>query len=189
MDDPEDFDAHLDEVLIGGRERREIVVVAHDPRWVERFERESARIAVALGDQALAVHHVGSTAVSGLAAKPIVDIVLVVRSPDDERSYVPLLESVGYELRVREDDHRMLRTPGKDVHVHCWSSSADVERHLLFRDWLRHDESDRARYGRLKSVLAQRDWPDMNHYARAKSDLVAEVMARATTWDRAGRPS
>jgi GrpB-like predicted nucleotidyltransferase (UPF0157 family) len=189
MDDPEDFDAHLEVALIGGRERREIVVVAYDPRWVERFEGERDRISAALGDQVVAVHHVGSTAVPGLVAKPIIDIVLVVRNPDGESSYVPSLESAGYELRVREEDHRMLRTPAKDVHVHCWSSAEDVGRHLLFRDWLRNDESDRARYGRLKTVLAGRDWPDMNHYARAKSELVAEVMARAAAWERAGRPT
>lgn len=188
MDEADDFDAHLRHVLIGGMERREILVVPYDPRWPERYETERGRIVDALEDRVVAVHHVGSTAVPGLAAKPIIDIVLEVRDPDDEETYLPALLAVGYELRVREPDHRMLRTSAKDVHIHCWSDPQDVERHLVFRDWLRHDEPDRARYGQLKQTLAQHEWPDMNHYARAKSDLVAEVTSRALAWDRAGRP-
>lgn len=188
MGDADDFDAHLREVLIGGTEQREIVVVPYDPGWPERYAAERTRIRDALDDQVVAVHHVGSTAVPGLAAKPIIDIILEVREPNDEQTYVPYLEAVGYELRVREPDHRMLRSATKDVHIHCWSDPEDVERHLVFRDWLRHDEPDRARYGQLKEALAEQDWPDMNHYARAKSDLVAELTERGLAWARAGRP-
>jgi len=182
------FDAHLREVLVGGMERREILVVPYDPGWPERYASEARRVAHALGDQMLAVHHVGSTAVEGLAAKAIIDIVVEVREPNDEATYVPLLEAVGYEVRVREPDHRMLRTRERDVHLHCWSDPDDVARHLVFRDWLRHDDADRARYEQLKQSLAGREWRDMNHYASAKSALVAELTARGLAWDRAGRP-
>ena len=93
-------------------------------------------IGKALGNAALRIEHIGSTSVPGLAAKPIVDILLVVENSGDETSYLPRLEEAGYELRVREPDfheHRMLRTPTRDVHVHVYSpSSPEIERCLVF---------------------------------------------------------
>lgn len=96
---------------------------------------------------ALSVEHVGSTSVPGLAAKPIVDILLVVEDSGEEVSYLPALEEAGYVLRVREpdfDEHRMFRTPQKDVHVHIFSTgSKEIRRLLLLRDHLREDQEDR----------------------------------------------
>jgi GrpB-like predicted nucleotidyltransferase (UPF0157 family) len=76
----------------------------------------------------------------------------------------------------------MLRTPERDVHLHLWTDPADERRHLVFRDWLRVDAADRARYERTKRELATHEWPDMNGYADAKSDVVAEILARAEAW-------
>lgn len=170
--------AYLDEVLIGGREKREIVIVDYDSAWPARFERERERIQSALGSTALRVEHFGSTAVPGLAAKPIVDILVLVDDPEDDSRLVPAMASAGYELRVREPGHRMFRTPSRDVHVHFWTQS-EVGRHLRFRDRLRASEEDRAAYERLKRELAERDWGDMNDYADAKSDLIAQILLRA----------
>jgi GrpB-like predicted nucleotidyltransferase (UPF0157 family) len=174
-------DDPLDGVLIGGRERREIVIVDHDPRWAERYEHERARVVAALGSRALAVEHIGSTSVPGLAAKPIIDIDLTVADVDDEDAYVPDLVAAGYVLRVREPDHRMLRTPERDVHLHVCAPGSDWEtRHLVFRDWLRTHPADRQRYEDVKRELAARQWDDTNDYADAKTDIVADIMARAT---------
>jgi GrpB-like predicted nucleotidyltransferase (UPF0157 family) len=77
----------------------------------------------------------------------------------------------------------MVRTPERDVHVHLWrAESDDVRRHLLFRDWLRVDPSDRALYERVKRELAARDWPDTNDYAEAKTEVIEAVTRRAETW-------
>ncbi|MGF0115203.1 GrpB family protein [Promicromonospora sp. Marseille-Q5078] len=169
--------------LIGGVEKREIVIVEPDPRWPARFERESARILAALGTAAVRVDHVGSTAVPGLPAKPIVDIDLSVPDVEDEGAYLPALLAAGYVLRVREPGHRLVRTPELDVQVHICPAGSDWERrHLLFRDRLRHDADDRAAYAALKRELAARDWPSMNHYADAKGGLIAEILARAEAW-------
>jgi GrpB-like predicted nucleotidyltransferase (UPF0157 family) len=178
MSDAE-FDAHLDAVLIGGREKRDIVVVPYDAAWPRRYERERERIEMAVGSELLAVHHIGSTSVEGLAAKPVIDIQLVVRHPANEQTYRPALEDAGYVLRVREPGHRMFRTPERDVHVHVWEDPADDERHLRFRDWLRQSPEDRAEYQALKEALATQEWPDVNYYARAKAGLIAEIMQRA----------
>ncbi|MFE6968549.1 GrpB family protein [Isoptericola sp. NPDC057653] len=169
--------------LVGGVERREIVLVEPDPAWPARFARERERIAAALGPVAVRIDHVGSTSVPGLAAKPIVDIDVSVPDVEDEDAYLPALLAAGYLLRVREPGHRLVRTPDLGVHVHVCSAGSDWERlHLLFRDRLRHDAGDRAAYAALKRELAAREWPSMNHYAEAKGELIAEITARAEAW-------
>ena len=178
------IEERLREVIIGEIESPAIVIADYDPAWQERFRREEARIRVALGEAALSVEHIGSTSVPGLAAKPIVDILLVVEDSADEASYVPALEGAGYVLRVREpdfDEHRMFRTPAKDVHVHVFSpGSAEIERYLLLRDQLRENEEDRELYARTKRGLASREWPSMQHYAEAKTEVIEGIIARAT---------
>jgi GrpB-like predicted nucleotidyltransferase (UPF0157 family) len=171
-------EAYLERVLIGGREKRDIVIADYDPSWPGRFEQERERIQSALGTTALQVEHIGSTAVPGLAAKPIIDILVLVEDPEDDSRLVPAMASAGYELRVREPGHRMFRTPSRDVHVHFWTQP-EVERHLSFRDRLRASEEDRAAYERLKRELARRDWRDMNDYADAKSGLIARILLGA----------
>ncbi|MBN9734154.1 GrpB family protein [Pseudonocardia sp. P1] len=169
--------------LIGGVEKRDIVVVPYDPGWPVRFEAERRRIVAAVGAVARRVDHVGSTAVPGLAAKPIVDIDLSVPDVDDEPSYLPALERAGYLLRVREPGHRLVRTAERDVHVHVCPAGSDWERrHLLFRDRLRADRRDRAAYAALKLDLAGREWADMNAYADAKGPLIADITRRAEGW-------
>jgi GrpB-like predicted nucleotidyltransferase (UPF0157 family) len=172
--------------LIGGQEKRDITIVAYDPAWPARFVTERDRIIAALGATARRVDHIGSTAVPSLAAKPIIDIDVSVSNPDDEATYVPALEQAGYHLRVRQPGHRMLRTADRGVHVHVCAEGSEWERrHLLFRDWLRNDETDRDAYADMKRELATRDWPDMNAYAAAKGALIAEITARAEEWARA----
>jgi GrpB-like predicted nucleotidyltransferase (UPF0157 family) len=179
------IEQRLREVIIGEIEPQNIVVVDYDPAWPERFRREEARIRSSLGEAALSVEHIGSTSVPGLAAKPIVDILLVVEDSGNEPSYVPALEAAGYVLRVREpdfDEHRMLRTPEKDVHLHVFSAgSPEIERYLLLRDHLRENEEDRRLYARTKRELASRDWPSMQHYAEAKTGVIEGIIARAAT--------
>lgn len=175
----DDLDAHLDVVLIGGREEREIQIVDYSEEWPRRFEAERQRIQGALGVTARRIEHIGSTAVPGLAAKAIVDVMVSVENPDEESTYVPHLERVGYVLRVREPGHRMLRAPARDVHVHVWPvGGEDERRHLVFRDRLRSNESDRADYERTKRELAGY-WRDMNHYAKAKGSVIERIMSRA----------
>ena len=167
-----------DDALVGGREPREIVIADYDPAWPVRFERERERIAHALGEAARAIEHIGSTAVPGLAGKPIVDVLVTVADPEDEDVVARLL-GAGYELRVREPGHRMVRTPALDVHVHVWAADdPEVTRLLRFRDRLREAPEDRAEYERLKRELAQREWGDMNEYADAKGPLIEAILAR-----------
>nr|WP_218860440.1 GrpB family protein [Petropleomorpha daqingensis] len=179
-------EAYLDRVLIGGREAAAITVVDYDERWPVRFGEIAERVRAAVGAAALGVEHIGSTSVPGLAAKPIVDVLLTVADVDDEAAYVPALESAGFVLRVREPAHRMVRTPARDVHVHVYEPGRpEVRDYLDLRDWLRVDAEDRALYAATKRVLARRRWSDMNDYADAKTEVIADILARARAW-RAG---
>ncbi len=145
--------------LIGGPEKRAVEVLDYRPEWPAHFAEERDRIVAALGTAAVRIDHVGSTAVPGLAAKPILDIDVSVVDVEDESSYVPALEAAGYVLRVREPGHRMLRTAALDVHVHICATDSDWERrHLIFRDWLRQSPGDRALYEATKRNLAKRQW-------------------------------
>lgn len=161
-----------------------IVIADYDPEWPQRFEREVAKIRGALGDRALLIEHTGSTAVPGLAAKPIIDVALVVADSADEETYVPALQRAGYVLRLREPDwyeHRMLRTPEKTVNLHVFSRGCvEVDRMVAFRDRLRTNESDRLLYERTKRELATRKWKYGQHYADAKTSVIQEIIARAS---------
>ncbi len=169
--------------LLGGPEKRTIGVEPYRRTWAETFEEHRHRISETLGPAAQRVDHIGSTAVSGLAAKPIIDIQISVPDVEDESSYLESLVAAGYRLRVRERGHRMFRTPELDVHVHICDAGGDWERrHLLLRDWLRHSQDDREAYAALKLRLQQQDWETMNDYADAKSAVFAEMTARAEEW-------
>lgn len=175
-------DQEQNEVLIGGVEKVDITIEEYDPAWPDRFQQHARRIRDALGDEALRIEHIGSTSVPGLAAKPIIDILLIVEDSGDESSYLSQLEDAGYRLRVREPDfheHRMLRTPERDVHIHVFSpDSPEIARYLTFRDRLRDDAHDRTRYERTKRRFAQESWSDMNAYADAKTEVIEEIIAK-----------
>jgi GrpB-like predicted nucleotidyltransferase (UPF0157 family) len=160
-----------------------VVLVEYDDEWPSLYAREEARIREALRDTAVQIEHTGSTSIPGLAAKPIVDIVLVVPDSADEPAYVPALEVAGYVLRIREPgwfEHRLLKGTNPKVNLHVFSAGCpEVERMLRFRDHLRRDAGDRQLYERTKRELAQRDWKYVQHYADAKTDVVEEILGRA----------
>lgn len=160
-----------------------IEIVDYDPQWPVLFQREEARIRQVLGERVLLLEHVGSTSVPGLAAKPRIDITLVVANSADEGAYVPDLEAAGYVLWIREpewEEHRMLRGPDTEINLHVFSpGSREIERHLLFRDWLRANEPDRLLYERTKRELAAKHWKYVQNYADAKTEVVEEILERA----------
>jgi GrpB-like predicted nucleotidyltransferase (UPF0157 family) len=160
-----------------------IEIEDYDPRWPEQFQQHEGVVARVLGDTTLRIEHIGSTSVPGLAAKPIIDMLLVVADSGNEAAYLPALEAAGYVLRVREPafhEHRMLRTPARDVHIHVFSLGCpEIERYLTFRNRLRSSVHDRQRYEATKRNLAAQSWPDMSDYADAKTEIVESIIAAA----------
>jgi GrpB-like predicted nucleotidyltransferase (UPF0157 family) len=187
--DPHDvaaYEAALGKVTVGPVEPLpgRVALSDYDPGWPDRYEREAARVTTALGDRAIRLEHVGSTSVPGLAAKPIIDIVLEVPDSADEPAYVPDLEAAGYVLRIREPnwfEHRLLRAGRGGVNLHVFSAGCpETDRMVRFRDHLRRNVADRDLYAATKRDLAGRDWKYMQQYADAKTGVVEEIMARAT---------
>lgn len=191
LPDPHDtaaYAAALAEVTVGPPSplTGPIGVRDYDNEWPAAYAREAARIIGALGKRVLRLEHVGSTSVPGLPAKPIIDMVLEVPDSSDEPAYVPDLEAAGYPLRIREPswfEHRMLRDPDERVHLHVFSAGCpETARMVAFRDHLRTNAADRDLYVAVKRDLARHEWKYMQQYADAKTDVVAEIMARA--WPR-----
>lgn len=166
--------------LIGGPEALAVGLHDHDARWAEIYGEHRRRILEALAPLDVRIEHIGSTAVPGLAAKPIVDIVVAVPDITAEADYLAPLVAAGYVLRVRERRHRMVRTQTRDVHVHLYERGAsEIDEYLLLRDHLRTDAADRALYEHTKRALMAERWDDMNDYADAKTDVIVAIKTRA----------
>jgi GrpB-like predicted nucleotidyltransferase (UPF0157 family) len=169
-----------------------ITLAEYDPQWPALFDREAARIRAVLGDTAVRVEHVGSTSVPGLAAKPIIDILLAVPDSADEQAYAPALQAAGYVLRIREPhwfEHRLFKGPDTNINLHVFTAgAAEIDQMLLFRDRLRADDADRDAYLQVKRDLATRTWRHVQHYADAKTAIVQQIIARASAASQQNQP-
>lgn len=160
-----------------------IQLVEYSAEWPALFIREAQRVRATLGDRVLMLEHVGSTSVPGLAAKPIIDMILAVADSDDEPAYAPAMESAGYVLHIREPEwhqHRLFKGPDTNINLHVYSSGCpEMDKMLMFRDWLRSNDADRELYERTKRELAKQTWKYVQNYADAKTTVVEEIVARA----------
>jgi GrpB-like predicted nucleotidyltransferase (UPF0157 family) len=162
-----------------------IPFVEYDPYWPALFAREDARIRGILGDRVLRLEHTGSTSVPGLAAKPIIDMTMIVADVLDEPAYAADLEAAGYRLSIREQepewfDHRVFKGPDTNVNLHVFSAGCrELDRMVGFRDWLRTHDDDRALYESTKRDLLKREWKFVQNYADAKGEVVEQIAARA----------
>jgi len=172
--------------LIGPGRGDPVEVVPYDPAWAATFARWRDRLAGALGPAARRIEHMGSTAVEGLAAKPVVDIMVCVPDVEDEAAFVPAIEGLGVPLRSRETAHRYFRPVPPDpreVQIHVWQAGSEGERaHLLFRDYLRSHPGARAAYAAMKAEAARRYRGDRIAYNEAKSEHILDALAAAEQW-------
>jgi GrpB-like predicted nucleotidyltransferase (UPF0157 family) len=176
--------------MMGGNDANALLGVSHGDQMTTAQDmlhslrqRNHSIQPAALGERALRIEHVGSTSVPGLAAKPVIDILLVVGDSSDERSYVPALEAAGFVLRIREPDwheHRLFQGPEINLNLHVFSvGSTEIERLLLLRDRLREDPAERQLYDQTKRELASRTWKFVQEYADAKSEVIEAIINRA----------
>lgn len=165
-----------------------IEIVEYDPGWPEQYGRWRTRIADSLGDVAERIEHVGSTAVPGIPAKPVVDIQVSVADIRREADYVTQLEAVGLQLRTRDDLHSFFRPfpdRPRDVHVHVCPTGSEWERdHMLFRDYLRAHPAARDAYADAKRRAAELWRDDRLAYTDAKTDTVLRILEDAHRWVR-----
>lgn len=166
----------------------EIVIVEYDPRWLLMFEEESARIAKVLSkDLVVGIDHIGSTAVPGLAAKPIIDLLVSVHSLAEAKQIaVSPLEELGYAYWFdNPDNQRMFFVKGlppnspRTHHIHIVESNSILRERLLFRDYLRKHPDEALRYAQLKRHLVQQFPTDREAYTSGKTEYVQSVMQKA----------
>lgn len=160
-----------------------VLLVDYDPSWPAQYDSHRRRIVDALGDKIVMLEHVGSTSIPGLAAKPRIDILLIVADSAGEPAYIPPLQTAGYELHIREVDwheHRCLKGFDPDANLHVFSPGCvEIDRMIGFRDWLRTHDDDRLLYETTKRDLAAREWDFVQNYADAKTEVVEEIRLRA----------
>lgn len=159
-----------------------VAVVAYDPSWPEIYSALESKIKNKLGSNLLKIDHVGSTAVPGLAAKPVIDIDVTVADAADEEIYLLALENLGYRLIVREPrfhGHRLFHHENPRVNLHVFTQKTpETARHLLFRDWLRQSEKDCKLYADAKFEAIKGCSFDIQKYHENKSKVVHDIYQR-----------
>lgn len=160
-----------------------VIITDYDPHWPQLFETLRSRIEAVIQGMVAAIEHVGSTAVPGLAAKPIIDVDVLLMSATDLPLVIAKLASVGYEHRgeLGVAGREAFRTPPNDLPHHLYvfpSSSPEYRRHISFRDYLRTHPADANSYASLKRELARKFGGDREAYTQAKSRFVAEILRR-----------
>ncbi len=182
-------DEYLDAVTVGERRPHNdtIYLAPYDLDWPSRFLALAALIRDALADKILLLEHVGSTSVPGLAAKPVIDMVLAVSESSDEAAYIPSLDRRGFVLRIRESnslEHRLLKAPEVDGNLHVYSNGCEeIGRMVAFRDRLRAHADDRRLYEEKKRELAARIWRHTQDYADAKTEIIRRILTGKETHD------
>ncbi|SDX05222.1 GrpB domain, predicted nucleotidyltransferase, UPF0157 family [Marininema mesophilum] len=168
---------------------RRVRVVDYDPQWKEGFQEEREQLREAFGPEWVEGHHIGSTSVPGLAAKPILDFLIEVREIERVDSLAGNLKAIGYQGWGEYGiPGRRYFNKGEDErthHVHVFAQGhPDVHRHLVFRDYLiQHPEVARI-YGELKKESAQRFPTDIKSYMDSKDGFIKEIEAKALEWGR-----
>ncbi|MET7246323.1 GrpB family protein [Methylobacterium sp. EM32] len=157
-------------------------LVEYDPHWPQMYADEAARLAGVFSDRLVSFHHVGSTAVVGLLAKPEIDILVEVHPDADAQQWTTPLADLGYR---RGGDlsrgHFFFKRDVNGVRTHklhlCMAHHPDAERMLAFRDLLRADPASRERYGEFKRKIAEDESMDMKRYLSLKEPFIATMQS------------
>lgn len=168
---------------------QKVEVVPHDPRWKDAFEVESNRVADALGNTVVGIHHIGSTSIPGIYAKPIIDLLVEVNNITQVAARKSHMESLGYEVMgefgipgrqyFRKDNRDGIRTH----HIHTFAmGSAQIERHLLFRDYMIAHPDEAQAYSDLKRMLAKQYPTNIESYMDGKDGFIKAIDQKAKQW-------
>ena len=166
-----------------------VAVVAHSPQWRTAFEAEAKHVAAALGQNVVAVHHIGSTAIPHIYAKPVIDLLVEVRNITEVDGQRSAMEALGYEVMGeygipgRRYFRKSNQQGGRTHHIHAFEAgSAEVTRHLAFRDYMIAHPGDAQRYSALKKRLAEEHPQSMDAYVDGKDRFIQEVDRKAAQW-------
>lgn len=156
--------------------KNEVQVVSYNPQWPSMFENEAKLIRQALGDNCIAVHHIGSTSIPGLAAKPIIDMIPVVNNISEVDSQIEAMNALGYQALGEYGMlfRRFFQKEGFNIHVYE-EGTPDIKRYLLFKNWMCQHPEDKQAYEQLKQNLAQQFSHDRFAYTVGKDEFVASI--------------
>lgn len=166
---------------------RKVEVIAYSEDWKKKFEEEAKQLQAIFGPEIIAIHHIGSTSVQALYAKPIIDIMPVVRDITKINTYNHAMLAIGYEPKGENGlpGRRYFQKGGdnRTHHVHMYESgNPEIQRHLAFRDYLRVYHDDAKEYGDLKKALAKKFPYDVESYINGKDQLAMEIEQKAIRW-------
>jgi GrpB-like predicted nucleotidyltransferase (UPF0157 family) len=175
---------------------RRVEVVPHNPNWQQDFEAEAKRVAAVLGNNVTTIHHIGSTAIPTIYAKPIIDMLLEVSDIHRVDAQNSAMQALGYQSRGEfgipgrrffyKDSEAGIRTH----HIHTFQTGSDqIRRHLAFRDYMRNHPREAQRYSELKQRLAQEYPLDIEGYMDGKDGFIKEIDQKAAVWLGGGSKS
>ena len=167
-----------------GLKRGTVKLVPHDPEWDKIFRAEKVKLLEVLGEMAVDIQHVGSTAIPTIPAKPIIDIAVLVKSLDETKMCTEKIEAVGYQKKQENRPERLFFTKGPEenriVYLHVGDESTDyIKDMILFRDYLIQNPAEAQRYSNLKKELAEKFADNREPYTAAKGKLIQEVLRKA----------
>lgn len=179
-------------VLTGGcvvimTEKRRIEVVDYNPKWVIMYHDEANKIKKIFGKELIDIYHIGSTAIPGIKAKPVIDILVVVKRIEKVDNYNDKMVRLGYEpmgeFGIKDRRFFMKGGNNRTHHVHVFElGNNEIERHLNFRDYLIANPEDARRYSKLKEELAEKYRYDIESYVKGKDGLIKEIDRKAAEW-------
>lgn len=166
---------------------RKVEVVSYSDDWKERYNEEVEQLQKVFGSEIITIHHIGSTSVNGLSAKPIIDIMPVVQDINNIDAFNGAMIAIGYEPKGENGlpGRRYFQKGGdnRTHHVHIYEmDSPEIDRHLAFRDYLRVHPTVAKDYGQLKEMLAKQFPYDIESYINGKEHLVTGIEAKAVEW-------
>lgn len=170
-----------------------VQLASHDPQWAILFEAEKVRIGKALGEAGVELHHIGSTAIPGIVAKPVIDILCEAESLEQIDAKAGAMRDIGYTAHGEYGipGRRYFKRSGGElipVHLHCFKGgSVEIERHLAFRDFLRAHPEEAAAYSDLKMSLAGNPALSRQEYQAGKEEFIRAALAKASRWG--GKPA
>ena len=182
-----------DDNTIQMEKMRDIVVVPYDPLWPERFREEAARLTIIFGQELVSIHHIGSTSIPGMCAKPIIDIMPVVRDIRRVENLYPAMLGLGYQpMGEYGIPGRRYFFKGSSTdrthHIHSYEAGhPEVARHLNFRNYLAGHSEEALAYARLKERLASQFRDDINGYMEGKNAFIKDILRKAEIWVSASK--
>ncbi len=166
---------------------RKIEVVEHNENWSKKYQEEAKKITAILGGNIINIHHIGSTAIPSIKAKPVIDILVEVKNIEKIDEYNDQMASLGYEAMGESgiEGRRFFRKGGNNRthHVHVFQAgSEEIERHINFRDYMTAHPDEAMQYSQLKDRVAKEYTYDIQGYMAGKNSFIKEIDKKAKAW-------